>query len=372
MPLHRHSLVGTAILVVVLTYGCDKKEAGPSAAEATAAGGCSLSSSEQLKAVNSFKALMPVFQHPRCANCHGGIDFFSPSHEDLHGGGAVAMVDRDVEGPDGTIIARQRPDFETCGSCHDAAADWRIPAPVQNISFAHRTAGQICQQIKHASGNPPNLLSHIQQNEDIRLGFEGRRGHTSLSPEPPPLTAAAFNAKVGVWLQAMKATESWPEPSSCGCESVPRGYSLVVVHRVTSSKLGVERSVTMKAVVRELDTADAEGNTFAGESSYQGSARRYNPSCDNDQRTDYSTIPLVGKAKGTATADDMGGGQISLVFTITPLNQPENLPEAVLPAFGNLMLKGGVGQDSRTLKLQSDQCRGTLTHVTEWSATRIK
>jgi hypothetical protein len=151
-----------------------------------------------------------------------------------------------------------------------------------------------------------------------------------------------------------------------------RGYSLLVVHTVTSAKLGVERSVTMKADVRELDTPDAEGNTFAGKGSYQGFARRYNPSCDNDQRTAYSTIPLGGKAKGTATADDLGGGQIALVFTITPLKPPENLPEGVLPALGNLVLTGGLGQESRTFEMQSDLCRGTLTHVNEWSATRIK
>ena len=241
------------------------------------------------------------------------------------------------------------------------------------LSFAGRTAGQICEQIKRASDNPPNLLNHIQQNEDIRLGFEGRRGHTSLSPTPPPLTAEAFKAKVGVWLQAMKATESWPQPSSCGCiRPGSQTYSLVVVHRVTSSNLGVERSVTMKAVVRELDTPDAEGNTFAGQGSYDGWARRYNPSCDNDLRTDYKTVPLVGEAKGGGNADDLGGGQISLVFTITPLNPPENLPEAVLPALRNLVLTGGAGHDSRTLKLQSDRCRGPLTDVSEWSAKLIK
>jgi hypothetical protein len=151
-----------------------------------------------------------------------------------------------------------------------------------------------------------------------------------------------------------------------------RGYSLVVVHRVTSSNLGVERSVTMKAVVRELDAPDDEGNTFAGKGSYDGWARRYNPSCDNQQRTKYETIPLTGEAKGSGNADDMGNGQISLVFTITPLNPPENLPEGVLPAFGNLVLTRGTGQESRTLKMQSDRCRGTLTHVTEWTAKRIR
>ena len=340
---------------------------------ATAAGGCSLSPADQRKAVQSFKALMPVFHHPRCANCHGGINFFSPTYEALHGGGAVAMVDRDVEGPDGSIIARQRPDFETCGECHDAATDWRIPAPVQDISFAGRTAGQICEQIKRASGAPQNLLNHLQKNEDIRLGFEGRRGHTSLSPEPPPLTAAAFKAKVGVWLQAMKATESWPDPSSCGCIPPGKaGYSLVILHRVTSEKLGVERSVTMNAVVRELDAPDAEGNTFAGEGSYQGSARRYNPSCDNNMRTDYETIPLGGNAKGAATADDLGGGQISLVFSITPLDPREDLPERVLPSLANMVLAGDSGQHTQTFEMQGDLCRGSLTHVTEWSAKRIK
>lgn len=151
-----------------------------------------------------------------------------------------------------------------------------------------------------------------------------------------------------------------------------RGYSLMVVHRVTSAKLGVERSVTMKAVVSELDTPDAEGNNFAGEGSYDGWARRYNPSCDNDFHTDYTTIPLGGKAKGGGNTDDLGGGQIALVITITPLNPPENLPEAVLPAVVNLVLTGGAGHHSQTFEMQSDLCRGTLTHVTEWNVKRIK
>ena len=151
-----------------------------------------------------------------------------------------------------------------------------------------------------------------------------------------------------------------------------RGYTLQVVHRVTSAKLGEERRVTMKAVIRELDTPDVDGNTFAGRGSYEGWARRYNPSCDNKGRTDFETITLAGKAKGGGNADEIGGGQTSLIFTITPLNPPENLPEAVLPALGNLVLTGESGQDSKTFEIQSDRCRGTLTHVTEWIAKRIR
>jgi hypothetical protein len=146
------------------------------------------------------------------------------------------------------------------------------------------------------------------------------------------------------------------------------GYALVFVHRVTS-KLGEERNVKMKAVVRELDTPDAEGNAFAGRGSYEGSFRRYRVSCDNKMRTDYETIPLAGKAKGVATADAMGDGQTGLSFTMTPLKD-EGMD--LIPVVQSLMLTKGKAQDSRTFTMQSDRCRGTLTHVTEWSATQIK
>lgn len=171
-----------------------------------------------------------------------------------------------------------------------------------------------------------------------------------------------------------------------------RGYSLVYVHRVTSEKLGVETSLTMKAVVRRLATPDAEGNTFAGKGSYEGSFHVHKVNCDNDTPMDSETIPLVGRAKGGAIADNLGGGQISLVFTITPLDPPkmhvltrsfraleqlgglkeEEMPDLVLPIVRNLVLKGGLGQDSQTFTMWGGSCSGTLTHVMEWSATRIE
>jgi len=171
-----------------------------------------------------------------------------------------------------------------------------------------------------------------------------------------------------------------------------RGYSLVYVHRVTSEKLGVETSLTMKAVVRRLATPDAEGNTFAGKGSYEGSFHVHKVNCDNDTPMDSETIPLVGRAKGGAIADNLGGGQISLVFTITPLDPPkmhvltrsfraleqlgglkeEEMPDLVLPIVRNLVLKGGLGQDSQTFTMWGGSCSGTLTHLMEWSATRIE
>jgi hypothetical protein len=128
----------------------------------------------------------------------------------------------------------------------------------------------------------------------------------------------------------------------------------------------------MKATIRQLDTPDAEGNTFAGDGSYEGSFRKYNPSCDNKMRTEYTTAPLVGKTKAGGAVSDMGDGTTSLSFSMTPLApEQDGGIDAVLPVTQTLVLKGGKGQDSTTFKLQSDKCRGTLTHVTEWSVTRV-
>jgi hypothetical protein len=47
-------------------------------ANTTAARGpsCPLPVGRQVKAVKAFLEIMPVFQHPRCFNCHGGVNPF--------------------------------------------------------------------------------------------------------------------------------------------------------------------------------------------------------------------------------------------------------------------------------------------------------
>ena len=37
---------------------------------------CPLPVGRQVKAVKAFQAMMPVFRHPRCFNCHGGVNPF--------------------------------------------------------------------------------------------------------------------------------------------------------------------------------------------------------------------------------------------------------------------------------------------------------
>ena len=47
--------------------------------------GCRITPAENNRAVAAFEKMLPVLQHPRCANCHGKIDVFSPEAETTHG-----------------------------------------------------------------------------------------------------------------------------------------------------------------------------------------------------------------------------------------------------------------------------------------------
>ena len=100
--------------------------------------------------------MMPVFEHPRCSNCHGGVDPFT----DAHRGGAM----------DSTA------DDEQCQDCHDQLPGWRIPGP--GMFFAGRDAETICKQIKFLSfGGAEDFVEHIRNDHGniqfIATGYKG-------------------------------------------------------------------------------------------------------------------------------------------------------------------------------------------------------
>lgn len=297
--------------------------ASGAAGKVAAPGKCSLSLAQQNQAVRRFEELMPVLQHPRCANCHGGINFFAPSHEELHGGGAVTMKDGEVKGPDGTVIARQRPDFTTCQSCHDAAPDdfaWVIPRPSDNISFAGRTAAQICEQMKrHPPGDPNNLLRHIDSDDLIRLGFEGRRGHTSLSPLPPPMTAEAFNAKVSDWIVAMKVQDEWPRPLSCGCVAPEVRYRVTVHTRTHTEKYGEVANILYNAEVR---TDPSVPEDLLGKGRYSGHVISRKVNCHNNEPERKKTHSVGGNLEATGSIVEWPGKGMHLTYVLATTDWP--------------------------------------------------
>lgn len=323
-----------AVFFWACTVGSSEDRASSRSRQSTV-GECSLSPAEQTEAVKRFDALMPVIQHPRCVNCHGGIDFFSAGYEDLHGGGAVEMVDREVKGPDGSIIAHRRPDFATCASCHDAQTRrrWEIPAPMLNVNFAGRTAAQICEQMKRHSQNPGTLILHIEKDELIRLGFEGRRGFTSLSRLPPPMTAEGFNAKVAAWVESMKTEEEWPEPLSCGC--VPKGWNGIITYSEIDDltkrrEYGLTGSRRAQATIRIV--TEGKGSW---QGTFTGSSERKRPPCHHQGTEQYSgngpaVLAVLGSNEPGAQAPLEGDairidlniqpdGSYSLNFSLSPL-----------------------------------------------------
>lgn len=180
---------------------------------------CPLSRAQEAAAVENFKALMPIIRHPRCSNCHGGIDFRSPGYGKLHGGGEVEEFG--------------------CRECHDAQTSpgnpWRS-AP-QDFRFPGRTAAQICMSIKgHRS--PSEFLSHLRKDELILAAFEGRRGHTGLAPKPPSTTHDVFLTQAKRWTDLLKSAGGpggWLGAPRCGC--APSGWfgTITYTHSVDFS-----------------------------------------------------------------------------------------------------------------------------------------
>ncbi|HEV8598490.1 MAG TPA: hypothetical protein VGQ69_03955, partial [Gemmatimonadales bacterium] len=68
-----------------------------------AGGSCPLTSTQELNSIKTWLKMMPVFRHPRCLNCHGGIPKplkdFSTKHA-----GVVQMDSSD--------------NAQTCEECH--------------------------------------------------------------------------------------------------------------------------------------------------------------------------------------------------------------------------------------------------------------
>jgi hypothetical protein len=316
-----HTWYPVSTLLVTVLWACTGSGGAPKQSrQAAAAGKCSLTPARQIEAVKRFEELMPVFHSPRCANCHGGINFFSPNHGELHGGGAIEMKDGEVKGPDGSVISSRRPDFTTCGSCHDASNRWIIPRPADNISFPGRTAGQICEQIKRFTRLGPNVFKeHIETDDLIGLAFEGKRGHTSLEPAPPPLARDVFNAKVAAWLTSLKADEDWPEPLSCGCVAPTMRYRVTVHTRTQTENYGEVSNLFYSA---ELRSDPSVPEDLIGKGRYSGYVISRKVNCHNNEPERKKTHAVSGNLDASGTAMEMPGEGLHLVYVLGTTDWP--------------------------------------------------
>jgi hypothetical protein len=166
---------------------------------------CPLSPADQVKSVKAFAEMMPVFRHPRCSNCHGGVDPFSDAHR----------------GADQVDPKKGR---EQCQDCHDQLQGWDTPgAP---MFFVGRSNEKICLQIKQFSSSGEDFVEHIRHDHGgiqfIAAGFNGDRALDAqllkdydLVVEKPPGTQEQLTAKAQKWVAAMGG--DFVGSPECGC-----------------------------------------------------------------------------------------------------------------------------------------------------------
>jgi hypothetical protein len=142
-----------------------------------------------------FSDLAPVFQHPRCANCHPGKE--SPLQRDgrMHNPPVRGFATADKPATD-------------CSLCHQTSwnPQTRIPgaphwelAP-KSMHWAGQSDREICEQIKDPERNGGMTLDevreHLANDELVAWGWDPGPGL-----EPAPGSAESFAAAFKEWVE---------------------------------------------------------------------------------------------------------------------------------------------------------------------------
>ena len=115
-----------------------------------------------------FQKMVPVLRHPRCMNCHGGLD----PRAAAHAGHAEVLTG------------------SSCETCHMEADDWSLPHP--DHFFVGKTDRQLCAQFAERASRFgfAGFEEHLQDDELIQLAFVGLIGGArdpgvGTPPAPP-------------------------------------------------------------------------------------------------------------------------------------------------------------------------------------------
>jgi hypothetical protein len=196
---------------------------------------CPLPVAQQVKAVKAFREMMPVFLHPRCANCHGGVNPFiqgtgsdpadaaAPASTVAHGGGTIRR--QNDKAPDGTVLIESE-----CQDCHNNMAARRdgsksvwMTAP-NFLSFVAKDATTLCKQIKRTSHDAKDLIGHMTDdnggNNFTATAYNGDRGldpdqYGDIPRVSPSISHEGFIRLGQKWVAAMGGELKGDE--SCGC-----------------------------------------------------------------------------------------------------------------------------------------------------------
>jgi hypothetical protein len=178
---------------------------------------CPLSPAQERAAVDAFDKMMPVLFHPRCLNCHGGMNPYVAPQVGRHLGGQM------------TDSAGHPMPAAACQDCHSGLPGWDVPGSI--MFFVGKNAKELCKQFKEfAPSGSAEFVQHMTHEagpQFIDAAFEGLRALNTLgevsyedamghppTPEKPPGTRQGLVNFARDW--ATKIDRGWTDPE-CGC-----------------------------------------------------------------------------------------------------------------------------------------------------------
>ena len=212
---------------------------------------CPLTRAEEKKAVVAFEQMMPVVRHPRCNNCHGGIDPLVPYKQGGH------MGDLDTSQIAHNSVQTRR---IKCQECHSELEGWDTPGPP--MLWAGKSTKEICIQFKEFSTDPADFIGHVTNEHGgvqfIETAFKGDRALNDMAKdipgddfgqpftiEKPPGTQQDLIRHGTEWANTV-GTRGWTATKECGCEIREEGYvgSITAHFRVVADRVSVEETAT--------------------------------------------------------------------------------------------------------------------------------
>ena len=255
-------LLAGSVAAAAVAAGTPDSPVNPTTPRPVSSGAaCPLTLPQEYKAGQAFEKMMPVVMHPRCFNCHGGVDETLPANKGGHLGGAV--------GPN-----------DDCLNCHIGVRnlnnplrrflEWRTPS--SDFFFKGRSPRDLCNQFKFIEASPERFIGHmINDNGGDQFGEAAYQGDRSLNtlgeitskeatgrdmvPERPPIPHAQLVAHAREWANTV-GTKGWKIPD-CGCRLMGDAWEGTVTTELNhvSPELGTLRE-TMRATARfEIDSS---------------------------------------------------------------------------------------------------------------------
>ena len=178
---------------------------------------CYLTTAQEREAVSKFDKMWPVLRHPRCVNCHGGVNPYVDEGTGKHLTGKI-IKGKDL---DETL--------EKCQECHSGLLGWDIP--VSSMFFVGKSSRQLCNLFKKTKGSGDLFVAHIANDnggvqftatafkgdraldEDAKAISETKTGRP-FQDEQPPLTHDKMIELARTWADAVG--QGWLVPD-CGC-----------------------------------------------------------------------------------------------------------------------------------------------------------